>query len=342
ACGPGSGPCGEPNGTPGCDDVECCQTVCAVDPFCCDTEWDQLCADQAAELCGGGGEACGPGSGSCGEPNGTPGCDDVECCMTVCAVDPFCCDTEWDAICVDEAADLCGGGPVCECPGDIDGDGNVCPADLAALLADWNTGGSGSPCSTDIDGDGNVGPADLAMLLAAWGPCDGGGEACGPGSGPCGEPNGTPGCDDVECCEAVCAVDPFCCDTEWDGICAGEAADLCGGGGEACGPGSGSCGEPNGTPGCDDVECCQTVCAVDPFCCDTEWDQICADEAADLCGGGGGDACGKGAGPCGQANGTPGCDDIACCELICSQDPFCCDTEWDQICADAAIKQCKN
>ena len=30
------------------------------------------------------------------------------------------------------------------------------------------------------------------------------------------------------CCDLICILDPFCCDTEWDGLCAGEAEDLCG------------------------------------------------------------------------------------------------------------------
>ncbi|MFQ5430726.1 MAG: hypothetical protein ACE5E1_10485, partial [Phycisphaerae bacterium] len=56
-------------------------------------------------------------------------------------------------------------------------------------------------------------------------PCD------DPNSGDCFSDNGTPGCNDPVCCNIVCAIDPFCCDVAWDGICAGEAADLCGGGG---------------------------------------------------------------------------------------------------------------
>ena len=43
-----------------------------------------------------------------------------------------------------------------------------------------------------------------------------------------------------------------------------------------------------------------------------------------------------GEGDCCIANGSPGCDDEACCSAICAADPFCCKTEWDQICADAA------
>ena len=53
------------------------------------------------------------------------------------------------------------------------------------------------------------------------------------------------------------------------------------GGGEC--PAEGDCCEANGTPSCNDPECCNAVCLVDPFCCDVEWDQICADRAADMC-----------------------------------------------------------
>lgn len=52
------------------------------------------------------------------------------------------------------------------CPADLDGDGAVGGADLAALLAAW-----GQPRTADLDGDGIVGGSDLAVLLAAWGEC---------------------------------------------------------------------------------------------------------------------------------------------------------------------------
>ncbi len=42
---------------------------------------------------------------------------------------------------------------------------------------------------------------------------------------------GTPFCDDADCCNIVCEVDPFCCDVCWDSPCAGQAEDLC----EVCG-----------------------------------------------------------------------------------------------------------
>ncbi|MCA9290471.1 MAG: hypothetical protein KDA25_05040, partial [Phycisphaerales bacterium] len=65
--------------------------------------------------------------------------------------DPFCCDTEWDQICADEAATLCV--PPCPCQWDLDGNCAVGPSDLAVLLANWNQ---------------PYGPADLAALLAEW------------------------------------------------------------------------------------------------------------------------------------------------------------------------------
>jgi len=94
-----------------------------------------------------------------------PGCNDVRCCQTVCAVDPFCCESNWDGICGGEAQRLCA---ICSpsCAGDLDGRGQVDAADLAALLGQWGGAGSG-----DLDASGSVNAADLAILLGAWGAC---------------------------------------------------------------------------------------------------------------------------------------------------------------------------
>lgn len=54
------------------------------------------------------------------------------------------------------------------CPADLDGDGFVNSADLAALLGGW-----GGPGPADLNLDGSVNSADLASLLGAWGPCPG-------------------------------------------------------------------------------------------------------------------------------------------------------------------------
>jgi hypothetical protein len=51
ACGGDAGSCFEIRGVPGCSDAACCATVCAEDPFCCETEWDYLCRQLAVERC---------------------------------------------------------------------------------------------------------------------------------------------------------------------------------------------------------------------------------------------------------------------------------------------------
>ena len=65
----GTGSCLDPfNGSPYCDNEQCCIVVCEIDPFCCDDSgdviwpnrdftgvghWDPWCADHALELCAG-------------------------------------------------------------------------------------------------------------------------------------------------------------------------------------------------------------------------------------------------------------------------------------------------
>lgn len=48
---PGEGDCCEDNGSPGCEDCGCQETVCAIDQTCCDLFWDDACADIAEENC---------------------------------------------------------------------------------------------------------------------------------------------------------------------------------------------------------------------------------------------------------------------------------------------------
>lgn len=48
----GSGDCFEPHpSTPGCEDETCCTLVCSLDPFCCSTSWDTVCAEMAIQNC---------------------------------------------------------------------------------------------------------------------------------------------------------------------------------------------------------------------------------------------------------------------------------------------------
>jgi hypothetical protein len=210
-------------------------------------------------------------------------------------------------------------------------------------------------------------------------------------NGSCFDPHPEPGCDDLDCCSRVCQVDPLCCDAEWDIQCANIARGICTG----CGaPQSGPCGQPHPSPFCDDAECCDTVCAVDPFCCIDAWDASCVKLAIQTChppcpecladfnqdglrdgadlglmlGAWGdpgctdlnGDGLTDGAdlglllgvlGPCSACGDPdsggclfphpgPGCADLSCCETVCLVDPACCAGDWDQSCAEQARQIC--
>ena len=68
--------------------------------------------------------------------------------------------------------------------------------------------------------------ASLALMLSM--PAFAGGSSCGdPGAGDCLQSNGTPACDSQTCCEAVGAQDSFCTETDWDGLCANQALEIC-------------------------------------------------------------------------------------------------------------------
>ncbi len=405
--GGGAGDCCADNGTPGCNDAACCELICVQDAFCCENNWDGICADAATEQC----DVCQVGPGDCCVEggNGTPGCDDPDCEALICAQDSFCCATSWDGICADAAQAQCGiCGGCCQANGtpgcnDQDCQDLICAQDSFCCDTSWDgicadaaveqctvCGGMPPvPTGACCFPDGSCAELTAAECGPAGGAYQGDDTVCGPGvcpqpsacpgDGSCFEDNGTPGCDDAECCEAVCAIDSFCCETEWDGICADEAFEICGDCGSA---GAGDCCSANGTPGCNDFDCCALICAQDAFCCDNSWDGICADAAIEQCevcipdptgaccindkcfeltaancaesGGeyfGDGIVCAPGLcekpnpcpgdGDCCINNGTPGCEDAECCELICSQDSFCCNTSWDGICADAAVDQCE-
>lgn len=129
----------------------------------------------------------------------------------------------------------------------------------------------------------------------------GGGEEpdCGvAGTGDCFDCNGSLYCENADCCELVCEWDPFCCDEKivwpargqptWDAICVEHAFALCGAFGapplSVCvTPGNQSCFEPHPQPGCSPSTCCQTVCGIDPFCCNVAWDFNCVQLAIDQC-----------------------------------------------------------
>ncbi|HXV74774.1 MAG TPA: right-handed parallel beta-helix repeat-containing protein [Candidatus Polarisedimenticolaceae bacterium] len=95
----------------------CARQICAADPYCCDTEWDLQCVAEVQTICGS--LTCAANAGACAHPQCTPGvaltagCDSPplpsSCVAAVCALDGYCCSTEWDEVCVHEVPLICDG-----------------------------------------------------------------------------------------------------------------------------------------------------------------------------------------------------------------------------------------
>ena len=346
-----AGGCLQPSETPNCNDPACCAAVCAIDPYCCETRWDSNCALLAFERCTSG---CGiPTSGSCFVGKLGSGCEDPECCTAICTSDPYCCQVSWDSGCVTAAKQTpasctlptCGAfgtGECCQVNGTPSCNDSAC-CEAVCLLDAFCCEGSWDEVCVSLARDS----------LQCNGPgCLSGSENCGNNcAGDCCTANGTPLCNDEACCQAVCLLDAFCCNGEWDLYCAEQARFTCSYNGEAngssditldacpapkCGElGSGSCCLPNGTPLCDDKECCDAVGLIDPYCTTVSWDEACVTIATTtgVCDCDGGTSCGDpAAGDCCVANDTPYCNNNACCTTVCTIDPTCCTIFWSQDC----------
>jgi hypothetical protein len=273
-----------------------------------------------------------PGVEGCFVSHTSPGCNDASCCTAVCIADSFCCSTQWDGICVDEAAAMCAKACPGHCEGDLTDDAVIDGADLGMLLANWAKAGCG-----DLNIDGAVDGADLGVMLGAWGLCP---PECGlPIAGDCCTAHDEPFCSDASCCNMVCGVDVFCCDVLWAEHCAEMARELCEGCPDCGNPFTGDCCTPHSAPFCNDESCCNSVCTVDSYCCDVMWDAICVDRAQEICPSC--PACGNNdAGDCCAAHDGPFCNDETCCSMVCSVDSFCCQGTWDSYCAEAAADFC--
>lgn len=280
------------------------------------------------------GDACTSSANDCCEAtaNGTPGCSDATCCVIVCAVDSFCCSMMWDALCAEQADQLCG---LCEST----------PAECGVSTVDccvgaWSIAGcSDEACCTAGCG---VDPSCCETAWDFW--CAGlANELCASCTVECGDAghdcwtSGASGCDDVACCEAVCAYDPPCCSSSWDNYCVWGAMTTCGTPPGTCGA-AGHSVYVIGGPGGDEVACCEQVCGGDPSCCITSWDNGCVGLALAWCDPPLG-VCGAARHGC-NVTGGPGCDDAFCCEAVCTFDAFCCATEWDAGCVSSAAGFC--
>ena len=173
------------------------------------------------------------------------------CATSICAADPFCCETQWDSICVGEAETICG----MDCPA-FCGD-QTCDPDEDAMSCDLDcpTCGDGICHETEVD----TCPDDCAFVGCGDGTCDVDlDESCGTCPEDCGDcVCGDTSCDPGECasCQVDCPDGCIChdpCET-------GELLD----------------------PSCS--TCAEQICAADPFCCQTAWDDICVSEVETVC-----------------------------------------------------------
>lgn len=89
-----------------CGEYECIKDVCDQMASCCTTAWTQQCVQIATNTpsCD---TDCNCSHGICQDGGALgPSCD--PCVTAVCEADPYCCDQNWDGICVGEVGTLCG------------------------------------------------------------------------------------------------------------------------------------------------------------------------------------------------------------------------------------------
>ena len=291
-----------------CDPTEACDTCSQDCGACAPGCGNGVCnPNESCQSCPGDCGACPCAHATC--TVGVPldeSCD--PCVAQICAVDSFCCEHQWDSICVSEVASVCG----TPCPATC-GDGqctageacDTCAQDCGACavcgdgLCDWTE--ACDTCAADCG----------ACPVCGDGLCDWT-ESCQSCAGDCGAcvchdtcQAGTPL--DASCgtCEAqICAVDSFCCTASWDALCVSEVGTICG---TPCGT---TCGDGQ----CQQGESCST-CAADCGACAACGDGVCDwTEACDTCAAdcGACAACGDGTCDPGETCGTCASDCGAC------------------------------
>lgn len=94
---------------PSCGSCE--SAVCANDSYCCNTAWDDVCVGEVAQYCG---QSCegGGNQSSCAHSECVQGQALVascsSCASAVCAYDDYCCNNDWDDVCVSHVPSICG------------------------------------------------------------------------------------------------------------------------------------------------------------------------------------------------------------------------------------------
>ena len=198
----------------------CAATICQADPFCCTTAWDSICTGHVESICNESCEApptCGHDICEEGEALDAS-CGD--CAAQICAVDPFCCSSGWDSICVGEVQSVCGQScsapecahPLCETGDPLDPACDSCAAQICAVDPYCCSGQWDRICTAQVE-TVCQGSCEAPSPECEHAPCTTGGPL-------------DPDCD--ECVESVCQADPFCCNVAWDQLCVNAADTSCG------------------------------------------------------------------------------------------------------------------
>ncbi len=263
-CFNATGSCFAAHATKGCSDAFCCEQVCAEDDFCCTGSWDAECAVRGVRLCqspandvfGGAKPLLGPGPFDFDNTKATGQGPDPADCSAMEDIDAiaddlwFC----WTSPCSDFVnIDTCNppGTPLAnatlvDTKVAVYRDCNVAPTDANLVECDDDACGFQS----QVRFVATTGQSYLIRVGAFPGTLDGGTDfpvrprgagklsigcisehhpAC-PGTGSCCADANSEGCTDTHCCDLVCACDPYCCNVEWDDLCAafGSEGNGCG------------------------------------------------------------------------------------------------------------------
>ena len=277
--------------------IEHCVCEMEGNDACCNGAWTAECIAEAKEHCGlvctpeltpqCGDGTCDPGEDEascpqdctfldhpCCAESDDPGCaSDVGVESCVCALDPVCCDTFWDNLCIAIATEQCGMG--CS-------QGNSCGDGICGSVEDTiSCANDCSPCGDDYC-DPEAGESELSC------PSD-----CSPGN--CG--NGFCDFGDANACAEECdepggsCGDGVCNSWELNGVCSADCRPECGdgfcmnsetyasyqGGGDYCVPDCGYCGD--GVCNAGEEPGSQYGCPVD---CENAPGGACGDGACDM------------------------------------------------------------
>ncbi len=276
-------------------------------------------------------------------------------------MDPYCCDTAWDGICVNECIGECGGCPNLENCGD-----GVCNAEEFE-----NCSNCADDCGCE---EGTVCHKGECCTPS----CDGkvcGDDGCGGSCGSC-EPGF--GCKEGQCVESsgpeqcLRPNEPSsddCMGLTYEGCCddlgrvlwcdngmlfcidCGAANPECGWQGDFYDCGTDGSGDPSGSFPKECAGGCDPACGPGEKCVGGECVACEPDCAGKSCGSDGcGGSCGECAGTCNEGvchagpgcevEEGPGCGGCACEACVCEIDAYCCDTQYDDICVGICMDEC--